>query len=382
MTRVRTDVGTIDDLHASATKAVGLDDFGSDDDNYREALAVLLESYAREADFTELGSKMSRFFLRNALIARLVSEASWKQHPQHADVPIDRPMFVTGLPRTGTTALHRLLSADPAHQGLELWLAEFPQPRPPRETWSQNPIFQQLDAQFAKAHQENPDYTGLHYMTADEVEECWQLLRQSVHSVSYETLAHVPTYARWLADQDWVPSYRRHRRNLQLIGQNDPAKRWVLKNPSHLFALDALFAVYPDALVVQCHRPAETIMASMCSLAQHTTEGWSNAFVGTTIGNDSMETWSRGLELFNAQRAQHDADQFCDVDYFDLIADPIAAVAGIYAHFGIELTGAARAAMQTSHAESRKGPRAPRHTYSLSDYGLTPEAVRDRFAGP
>ena len=251
----RTDVGTVEDLHASATKACGLDDFGVEDDNYREALGVLLESYAREAGFTELGSKMSRFFVRNALVARLLSEAAWKQYPQHADVAIERPIFVTGLPRTGTTALHRLLSADPRHQGLELWLAEFPQPRPPRETWSENPVFQQLDAQFTKAHNENPDYTGLHYMTADDVEECWQLLRQSLHSVSYETLAHIPTYARWLAKQDWTRPYQRHRKNLQLIGLNDAEKRWVLKNPSHLFALDALFATYPDALVIQCHRP-------------------------------------------------------------------------------------------------------------------------------
>ena len=128
-------------------------------------------------------------------------------------------------------------------------------------------------------------------MTADEVEECWQLLRQSVHSVSYETLAHVPSYAQWLARQDWTLPYQRHRRNLQLIGLNEPEKRWVLKNPSHLFALDALFAAYPDALVVQCHRRAETIMASMCSLAQHTTAGWSNRFVGATIGADR---WRRG----------------------------------------------------------------------------------------
>ena len=190
----RTDVGTVEDLHASAVKACGLDDFGVDDDNYREALGVLLDSFQRDADLTELGSKMQRFFVRNALVARLVSEAAFKQYPQHAEVPIEQPIFVTGLPRTGTTALHRLLAADPRHQGLELWLAEFPQPRPPRETWSENPVFQQLDAQFTKAHEENPDYTGLHYMTADEVEECWQLLRQSLHSVSYETLAHVPTY--------------------------------------------------------------------------------------------------------------------------------------------------------------------------------------------
>ncbi len=377
----RTNVGTVEDLHASAVKACGLDDFGVDDDNYREALGVLLESFRCDADLTELGSKMQRFFVRNALVARLVSEAAFEQYPQHIDVKIERPIFVTGLPRTGTTAIHRLLSADPRHQGLELWLAEFPQPRPPRETWSQNPVFQQIDAQFSKAHEENPDYTGLHYMTADEVEECWQLLRQSLHSVSYETLAHLPTYSRWLSRQDWTKPYRRHRKNLQLIGLNDAEKRWVLKNPSHLFALDALFATYPDALVVQCHRPAETIMASMCSLAQHTTEGWSNVFSGDVIGQDSLETWSRGLELFNSERAKHDPAQFFDLDYFELIKDPISVVEKVYQQFGIEFTDVAQEAMETSHAESQQGPRAPKHTYSLSDYALTPEMVKERFAG-
>jgi hypothetical protein len=377
----RRDVGTVEDLKASAVRTVGLDDFGSDDDNYIEALTVLLESYRREADLTELGSKMSRFFLRNALVARLLSEASWKQHPDYADVPITAPIFVTGLPRTGTTALHRLLCGDPRHQGLELWLAEFPQPRPPRETWPQHPVFVELQSRFAKAHQENPDYTGLHFMTADEVEECWQLLRQSVHSVSYETLAHVPAYAQWLAHQDWTPPYQRHRRNLQLIGLNDPEKRWVLKNPSHLFALDALLTTYPDALVIQCHRPAETIMASMCSLAQHTTAGWSNTFVGATIGADSLETWSRGLERFNAVRATANPAQFCDVDYADLIRDPLGTVRNIYSHFGIELTDYAREAIQATDEESKRGPRAPKHTYALADYGLTEEQVRERFAG-
>ena len=377
----RTDVGTVEDLHASAVKACGLDDFGVDDDNYREALGVLLDSYRRDADLTELGSKMNRFFVRNALVARLVSEAAFTQYPQHADVTIERPIFVTGLPRTGTTVIHRLLTADPRHQGLELWLAEFPQPRPPRETWSDNPVFASLDARFKKAHEENPDYTGLHYMTADEVEECWQLLRQSLHSVSYETLAHLPTYSQWLSRQDWSKPYRRHRRNLQLIGLNEPEKRWVLKNPSHLFALDALFETYPDALVVQCHRPAETIMASMCSLAQHTTAGWSNSFHGDLIGADSMETWSRGLKRFNEVRADHDQAQFCDVDYFEFVKDPVSSVEGIYRHFGIEVTDEARQAMVDSHEESKRGPRAPKHTYSLADYGLTDDEVRERFAG-
>lgn len=372
---------SVESLKASATKATGMDDFGVDDDNYQEALSVLLDSFRNDADLTELGSKMHRFFVRNALVARLLSEAAFKQYPQHVDVPIERPIFVTGLPRTGTTALHRLLCGDPRHQGLELWLAEFPQPRPPRETWPDNPVFAELDARFKKAHDENPDYTGLHYMTADEVEECWQLLRQSLHSVSYETLAHVPTYAHWLAKQDWTKSYARHRKNLQLIGLNEPEKRWVLKNPSHLFALDAVFAVYPDALILQCHRPAETIMASMCSLSQHTTAGWSNTFTGDVIGADSLDTWSRGLELFNTERAKHNPAQFYDVDYFELIREPIRTVENIYSHFGIEMTEDARAAIQRTDEESKQGPRAPKHTYSLADYGLTEQQVKERFKG-
>jgi hypothetical protein len=377
----RTGVGTVEDLHASATKLVGLDDFGADEDNYREALDVLLESYQREADLTPLGSKMSRFFLRNALVARLLAETGWKQHPEHADVAIERPIFVTGLPRSGTTALHRLLGGDPAHQGLQMWLADYPQPRPAREMWDSNPAYRQLQAQFTAHHNDNPGYTGLHLMTADGLEECWQLLRQTLHAVAYETLSHVPSYAQWLSRQDWEPSYRRHRKNLQLIGLNDTDKRWVLKNPSHLFALDALMATYPDALVVQCHRPAETIMGSMCSLAEQTTAGWSNTFVGAQIGEDQMQTWSRGLRLFNIERAKHDPAQFYDVDYRDFVADPVGTVADIYRRFDLSLSDVARQAIATAHADSKSGAHAPKHSYSLADYGLTTDAVRERFAG-
>jgi Sulfotransferase family len=164
----RTTVGTVEDLHESASRLVGLDYFGGDEDNYREALAVILESYEREADLTPLGSKWCRVFLRGALVARLLSEAAWKKYPRYADVGVQRPIFITGLTRTGTTALHRLLNADPTHQGLQMWLAEYPQPRPPRETWETNPVYQQIDSQFERHHVEHPEFMGLHYMTAGE----------------------------------------------------------------------------------------------------------------------------------------------------------------------------------------------------------------------
>ncbi|MFC0452712.1 sulfotransferase family protein [Rhodococcus jostii] len=374
----RTTVGTVEDLHASATRMTGLTDFGVDD--YTEALGVLLDSYHTDEQLTPLGSKVSRVFLRGALVARLLSEAAWKQNPGHADVRIERPIFVTGLPRTGTTALHRLLTADPSHQGLEMWLTEMPQPRPPRDTWESNPVFQKIEEAFSRHHIERPEFMGVHYMSAREVEECWQLLRQTFKSISYECLASLPAYSRWLEGQDWTNAYQRHKKNLQLIGLPDRDRRWVLKNPSHLFALDELLAVYPDALIIQTHRPPRTIVPSVCSLAEQATEGWSEKFRGSVIGESQLELWARGLEQFTAARAEHNPAQFIDVDYQDFVADPLGTVEGIYTHFGLDLSAPAQGAMEAMHAESRSGDRRPSHKYTLEEFGLTAEQVDERFA--
>ena len=374
----RDGIGTADELHAAATKITGLADFG--DGDYRDGLAVLLGSYARDAGLTVRGTRVTRALLRGALVARLLSEAAWGQHPGYADVAIERPVFVTGLPRTGTTALHRLLTADPASQGLEVWLTQAPQPRPPRETWASNPVFQYIQAGFERHHVSYPEFTAVHHMAADQVEECWQLLRQSMRSVSYECLAHLPGYSAWLSGQDWTAAYRRHRRNLQLIGLPDAGRRWVLKNPSHLFALDALLRVYPDALVVQTHRAPQVAIASVCSLAAQASDGWSTAFRGDVIGRDQLETWARGLDSFTTVRAARDPAQFYDVAYDEFVADPVGTVEAVYAYFGLTLTGLAADAMRALHRQSAGAAR-PAHHYALSDFGLTGEQVDQRFAG-
>ncbi len=370
-------VGTAGELHASAARIAGLSDFGADD--YTDGLAVLLESYARDADLTPLGERVKRSFLRGALVARLLSEAAWRSWPAYAAVGIERPIFVTGLPRTGTTALHRLLTADPAHQGLEMWLTQAPGPRPPRETWAGNPVYQRIQAGFERHHVAHPEFMGVHFMAADQVEECWQLLRQSMRSISCECLAHLPTYSAWLRGQDWTDAYRRHRRNLQLIGLPDAGRRWVLKNPSHLFALEALLTVYPDALVVQTHRAAPTAIASVCSLAAQASAGWSGTFAGQVIGADQLELWARGLESFTAARASRDPAHFCDVAYDEFVADPLAAVESVYARFGLTFSGPAADAMRALHAQSA-GRGAPPHRYALADFGLTAGQVTERFA--
>ena len=371
-------IGTAAELHAAATALTGLADFG--DDDYSDGLAVLLESYARDAGLTAKGVRVARALVRGALTARLSSEAGWTRNPEYTGVSIERPIFVIGLPRTGTTALHRLLTADPAHQGLEAWLAEVPQPRPPRETWAADPVFQHIQAGFERHHVLHPEFMAVHYMAADQVEECWQLLRQSMRSVSFECLAHLPGYSAWLSGQDWTGAYRRHRRNLQLIGLPDRGRRWVLKNPSHLFALDALLRVYPDALVIQTHRDPRTAIASVCSLAAQATDGWSTTFQGEVIGRDQLETWASGLEAFTEARARHDPGRFCDVVYDDFVVDPIGTVAGVYQHFGLTLSGQAVDAMRVL-CEPSAGAGGPAHRYALSDFGLTGTQVDERFAG-
>jgi hypothetical protein len=378
----RDTVGTVGDLHASATRLTGLTEFGADE--YMDGLAVLLVSYDRDEKLTPLGQKMHRVFLRDAMVARLLSEQSWRKYPEHANVPITAPIFVTGLPRTGTTALHRLLTTDPRHQGLELWLTQTPQPRPPRDKWDDDPIYAAMVQGYRQHHVAHPEFMGLHHLAADEVEECWRLLSQSMRSISFECLAYLPTYSSWLQAKGWSDAYRRHRRNLQLIGLNDADRRWVLKNPSHLFAIDELLAVYPDALIIQTHRRPRTAIASACSLAAHATAGWSERFVGPVIGSEQLELWARGLEEFMDARARYDQSRFCDVWYEDFVANPLGTIELVYEYFGLELSGSAADAMRSAHAEwATAGPVRPGsgHRYSLADFGLTREQVDDRFSG-
>ena len=243
-----------------------------------------------------------------------------------------------GLPRTGTTALHRYLHADPATQGLEMWLTQYPQPRPPRETWEQDPIFNAMQQAFTAHHDESPDFMGIHYMDATTVEECWRLLRQTGKSNSYESLANLPRYSQWLRGQDWTDAYARHKQNLQLVGLNDRDKRWILKNPSHMTALDALMTVYPDALVVYTHRDPVTCIASSASLSAETTAGHSSTYVGGVIGHTQLDLWSRAFHAFHDARPAYDQDQFADVAFQDLRDDPIGVTRGIYEQFGLDWT--------------------------------------------
>ncbi|NYG59142.1 hypothetical protein BJ980_002065 [Nocardioides daedukensis] len=375
---MREDVGSYEDIAAAAVRTTGLSDFGGND--HEEGLRLLIEDLnAPTAGLTGEGNYIQRSMVKSAFVGRLLSQHGFGEHPSYSAVPIERPLFVVGLPRTGTTAIHRLLTADERHQGLELWLSEYPQPRPPRETWEQNPVFNGINAAYAQHHVANPEFMGIHYMDATTVEECWRLLRQTGLSISFESLANVPNYSAWLAKQDWTPAYERHRANLQLIGLNDTDKRWVLKNPSHLAALDAIMTVYPDALIVQMHRDPVVSIASACSLSAEATAGQSTVFVGDTIGSTQLEMLSRCYRSFGQAREKYDAAQFFDVDYSAFVADPVSTSREIYEAFGLDWSPEVAGRVKAIDDESRSGGKRPKHTYSLADYGLTEDQVRAAF---
>jgi hypothetical protein len=378
MERERADVGTYEDIVAAAERTTGMTDMGGT--AHEEGLRILVEDLnSPEAGLTGRGNYFQRSEVKSALVGRLLTQAQFNARPDHVDVPIERPIFVMGLPRTGTTALHRLLHADPMAQGLEMWITQYPQPRPPRETWESDPIFNAMQQGFQAHHIASPEYLGIHYMDATSVEECWRLLRQTGKSNSYESLAHVPRYTEWLAKQDWTDAYARHKQNLQLIGLNDTEKRWVLKNPSHMTALDALMTVYPDALIVYTHRDPVTCIASSCSLSAETTVGHSTTFVGETIGRTQLDLWSRAYHAFHEARPKYDQAQFIDVPFSDLRADPLGVTRRVYQHFDLDWTPEVQSAIEEIDRESKEGAAKPSHSYSLADYGLTEDEVRARF---
>ena len=378
MTRERADVGSYEDIAAAAVRTTGMTDFG--DGLHEEGLRILTEDLASpEAGLTPRGNYFHRAEVKSALVGVLLTQAQFAAHPEHADVTIERPIFLMGLPRTGTTILHRLLHADPAAQGLEMWLTQYPQPRPPRETWESDPIFNAMQQGFLAHQSENPDFMGIHYMDATTVEECWRLLRQTGKSNSYEALANVPRYSEWLHHQDWTDAYARHKQNLQLVGLNDQDKRWVLKNPSHMSALDALMTAYPDALIVYTHREPVTCIASSCSLSAETTVGQSTTYLADVIGRTQLDLWSRSFHAFHDARGKYDQDQFIDIAFGDLVKDQVGVAHSVYEKFGLDWTPEAEAAVVAIDREAKQGKAAPKHSYDISDYGLTRHEVLEAF---
>ena len=365
-------------LHEEARAETGLNDFG--DGAYLEGLRVFLRALDTGPRFTPGGRAFTYGNLKGVLKARLHAQHGWKVHPEYSSVTITRPLIITGVPRTGTTALHKLLSMDTQFQGLERWLTATPIPRPARATWESNPLYQACVADMKAFFDAAPAMKAAHDMVADEVDECLEVLKQDFCSNNYGSTWRAPDYDTWWLRQSERAAYVRYADVLRLIGYHERDKPWLLKNPGHIWELDSLFAVFPDACVVQTHRDPVKAIPSLCSVlgfARGITEGDRVDLV--EIGTRELNNWSLAAKRSLEARQRLNSAQFIDVMHAEFHADPMNIVQRIYASFGFTLDTATEARMRAWIAANPAGKQGE-HRYTLEQFGLSHAAISESFA--
>jgi Sulfotransferase family len=312
------------------------------------------------------------------LATRLKVEAALAQHPEILARPVRQPVVLTGLPRSGTSALFSLLGADPAARPLRLWETQCPDPLP-LSPGTPDPRRAAIDAYYAQGREKRPEFTRIHFTSADTPEECVLLHAYAMHGVQMGVEIFVEPYASWYQAEaaDLRAMYAYQKRLMQLLDWQRPGERWLLKAPAHLWGLDALIATFPDVAVVWNHRDPVACIASACSMTQALMA--TLAFDPQRLGPAVMEFYARSLDRGLAVREKADPARFFDVPYAEFTSDPFACTERIYAHFELPLPSASRAAIRAFAAENPEGKHG-KHEYDLAQYGLDEDRVRARFA--
>lgn len=358
-----------------AEQATGLADFG--DERFREGLRMLLRTFD-ENPFTEKGRRRSYRRVMGLLTTRLKLEEAWKRHPEVLQRPIPKPMVLTGLPRSGTSALFNLLAMDPAARPLRLWETQCPDPIEGLGADQPDPRREAIEAHYAQGREKNPDFTKVHYVSADTPEECVLLHAYTFGGVQMGIEPLMEPYASWYRQQDLRPLYAYEKRILQLLDWQRPGERWLLKAPAHMWGLDALVEAFPDVSIVWNHRNPLECTASACSMTALLMAG-RDGFDKQQLGPAVMDFYATSLERGLAARERMEPARFVDVEYGRFVSDNLAVVRQIYRHFELTLPAEAEAAMARHVAANPPGKHG-QHDYGLEEYGLTREQVQARFA--
>jgi hypothetical protein len=364
-----------EELIAEARERTGLADFG--DPIYREGLDVLTDELAR-AELHDLGRMVWRGRLVSHLVQRLRIVDWLARHAEIERQAVPAPVFVVGLPRTGSTALSHLLARDPATRSLRVW--ESAQPVPPPETASEHgdPRIESAAKQLELMQQVSPRLAAMHEDTATGPTENHDLLGMSFRTFHFEGMAWIPGYVAWWLGCAMEPAYRFMKRALQLLQWRCPPTRWHLKSPPDSFFLDALLTVFPDARFVMTHRDPAPVLGSVCSLLATMYELTGKPPPAEAIGAAELTSWTEALRRLLAVRARIGEERFADVHFTALLADPLATVAAAYARLGLPFTPAAERAMR-AHAAANPRGRHGEHRYRLEDWGLDRAAVDAAF---
>lgn len=356
---------------ARARKRTGLRDFG--DEWFLEPLEVLVDSINAEAELTPVGRWIQKARLEGALANRLRVEELLRQYPEIQDIDLGRIIVITGLQRTGTTMLHRLIGADTRARELLAWEALEPLPGAERVRMRSARMAKRVIAYLA------PEFFAVHPIEHDAAEEDILLFDLCFMSQSPEAVMHVPSYADWLEDQDHGKAYEYFRTLLKVLHWQRPGEFWVLKTPHHAEHLEVILKVFPDAVVVQTHRDPQAIVPSFCSMVAHGRGMLSDRVDTGEIAAHWTRKMHRMMERSIEARRTADPRRFVDVSYYDLLNDPIAELRRIYGRADIAF---GEAAVRAAANAARENPqyRYGRHVYGLEEFGLTRESVEQCFS--
>ena len=364
---------------AGAKKASGFD---FRDDMFEEGLKRLIRSLRTEARLNTFGKFAMRNALRRGANSRFLVEKAIRENPSILDEPIREPVFIIGVPRSGTTILQALLHRDAAHRSPLWWECLLPFPAPTPETWRDNPRIDTVREELDRLFRLVPDIRRKHYIAADAPQECVAITALNFCSFQYLALADLPGYGEWLAcEADQARNLRWHKRFLQFLqsGGIRPA-RWLLKSPLHLLRLKALFEVYPDARIVMPHREPSRFLASVASLMASTRSLHTDRHDPAHAGQELLRTWSGYLERFLRDRESLDKEsRFVDFHFNEFVGNQIGIVDAIYDRFGWKLDSRSRTRMVEFLRRERKGKHGA-HTYSLEQFGISPADIDQRYA--
>ncbi len=363
-----------DSLLEAATRSSGLSDFG--DGDWRTHFEVLVRALEEESQLHLVGRTIVRTELVQALRNRLGLAELWAQQPALLDEPVEAPAFIVGSPRSGTSILHELMACDPATRCPAFW-----EMQRPVEAVRGEDCGASADRITQFWHDVQPEYETMHANSGFLPNECLFITLHEFLSDHWSGNHVVPSYDRHLQATDQRPAYRHHRRFLQTLQSRGGSRRWLLKAPSHLFQLRALFDVYPDARIIRTHRdPLKTLPSAINLMG---TIKWLRCrevdmSAATTLLPVAYEhiyrqeiEWRRSGELPD--------DRFIDVHFDDVVRDPVSTISAVYGRMGWPFTPEAAERIAEYAHEKPKGSHGV-HRYSLSGIGLDAAAERARFA--
>ena len=365
----------LDDLLRAAQRRAGASQLGAWP--IEEPIERLLDSYRREAGLTTLGRITVRELLVSLLENLLRLEAERVANPDVERQAIADPVFIIGLPRTGTTHLHGLMSQDPANRAPFTWEVMYPAARGTTAA-EIDPVRARTRARLDWANRLAPEFMRIHPIAPDLPQECIAIHAQVFMGIQFHTTHNVPSFQDWFERDSQDLAYDFHRRLLQHLQAHRPGERWVLKAPGHLFSLGALLRRYPNARIVQTHRDPLRVIASMASHATVLRRAFSDDADPREIAADWAERWARALDDFLAVRDGTSPAQFLDVAYEEIERTPLETVERVYDFLGWPLTTSARAAIERFLAANPKDKHGV-HRYTLEQFGLERAALTRRF---